>query len=141
MAIGQRLSRNAPEIGGGITGVGGTVALREFADVQMGPLLGTAGTTLGRISTPSVAYGLGTGLLALGGWWTLGRGSSKDFLLAHGITALPSGAVSALLPKSGTTTTAAAAGRSRTRTRTRATRRATADGGQSGDLGGLGGLD
>lgn len=113
-----------------MTGVGGTVSLREFVDVSQGPLVGSPGTTVGRVTVPSAAYGIGTGLLALGGWWVMGRGSLKDFLLAHGITAVPSGAVSALLPKSGTTTTAGAGTGGRTRTRRGASaRQRAADGG------------
>lgn len=131
MAVVQRLSDNAPEIGGGITGVGGTVALREFMD-QNGPLIGQAGTTTGRLGLPSVLYGLGTGTLAGLGWWMTGRGTLNDFLLAHSVTAIPSGAVSAAMPvTSGTTAGAGARRRTRTRTRSRTRQRAVQDGGSS----------
>lgn len=135
MAIVQRLSDNAPELSGGVTGVGGTVALREFLDINAdgtaNNLLGSSGSTLARVSRPSTAYGVGTGLAALAGWWLTGRGALNDYLLAHGITGIPSGAVSAALPKqaSGSTATTSARG---TRTRSRSTtRRATADGGST----------
>lgn len=137
MAIVQRLTDNAPEIGGGVTGVGGTVAAREFLDINadgtVNNLFGTTGTTVGRLGRPSSLYGLGTGALALAGWWFTGRGTLNDFLLAHGITATPAGGVSALMPKQAATTAAAGAGgRTRTRTRSPSRARSRTDGGTGG---------
>lgn len=108
MAVSQRRIRrdiqsNLPLVGGGAVGVGGPATLREFADIQDGQpfsLIGDPGTTVGRLTRPSVAYGLGagalTGVLYLGG---LGPGALEDFYLAHTLTALPAGAASAALPK------------------------------------------
>lgn len=111
MAITQNLGRNVqdnlPTVGGGAIGVGATAAIREFADVQDGQPFSLVGddptSTIGRLTRPSVAYGLGagalSGILYLGG---LGPNSLEDFYLAHTLTALPSGAISAALPKEAT---------------------------------------
>lgn len=146
MAITQRVSDNIPEIGGGVTGVGGTVALREFVDVRNGQvttLFGDPGTTLGRLGRPSVVYGLGSGLAALGGWWLAGRSGLSDFLFAHGVTGIPSGAGSAVWPKQPPTTAATGTrGLSRTRVpnESRSGSGSSASRSGSGGGGGQGGL-
>lgn len=91
---------------GGATGLGGTVALRQTMDSK-GGLLGEPGTTLDRATRPSVVYGVGSGLLSAALWWldekgtdTTPGGIDNAFWATHSLTALPSGAVSALLPVS-----------------------------------------
>lgn len=100
--IGRQVERNLPLVGGGAVGVGAPAILREFADVQNGQpfsLLGEPGSTLFRLTRPSVAWGLGAGA-ATGLLWMLSAGPDalEDFYMAHTITALPSGALSAALP-------------------------------------------
>lgn len=99
-AMGFDVQENLPQIGGGIVGVGAPAALRETADVQVGPLVGDPGSTLARVSRPSVAWGLGVGGLT-GALWAMDVGPDElhDFYLAHSLTAIPTGAISALLPK------------------------------------------
>lgn len=98
--LGFNVRQNLPQIGGGVVGVAGPAALRETADVQMGPLVGSQGSTLARVSHPSVVWGVGAGA-ATGALWALDVGPShlQDFYLAHSITAIPTGLLSALLPK------------------------------------------
>lgn len=100
--VGRNIQRNAPEIGGGMVGVGAPVALREFADVQQGPIVGDQGEMVARLTTPSVAYGLGAGTLT-GILWAAGVGPNwlEDLYMAHTITAIPTGIASAVLPKEG----------------------------------------
>lgn len=106
--LGRNVQQNLPAVGGGAVGIGGVAGLREFADLQNGQpfsLVGEPGSTVGRLTRPSVAFGLGagalTGLLYLGG---LGPNALEDFYLGHTLTAIPSGAVSAALPKEATST-------------------------------------
>jgi len=100
--IGRDLTRNLPMVGGGALGVGMPFGLREFADVQDGEafsLLGNPGSTLHKLTRPSVAYGLGMGALT-GALYLVSAGpdSLEDFYLAHSATAIPSGIASAVLP-------------------------------------------
>lgn len=95
--------RNAPEIGGGVVGVGAPVALRELADVRDGrevSIIGEPGSLMARLTRPSVAWGLGAGSIT-GALWMLGAGPRwlQDFYLTHTLTGIPSGAVSALVPR------------------------------------------
>lgn len=129
-----------PEVGGGVSGVGGVVALRETVDVlggQQTTLVGEPGTTLGRLSRPSVAWGLGGGSLgAL--WWGLDAMTgvdmipdlAADFGLWWGLTGIPAGLASALMPKQPTTSGGSTAAASASR---RPLREATTDGGSSSD--------
>lgn len=99
----RNVGRNLPSIGGGAVGIAAPATLREFADVQDGQeftLLGDPGTTVGRLTRPSVAWGLGAGALTGVLYW-MGAGPSalEDFYLAHTVTAIPTGLVSAALPR------------------------------------------
>lgn len=108
MAVAQNVSRavqqNAPDIGGGVVGVGAPVALREFADVQNGKEVSLLGdepdSPLSRATRPSVIWGVGAGMLS-GLLWALdvGPSSFRDFYLTHTLTGIPTGVASALLPK------------------------------------------
>lgn len=109
MAVTSNLSRsvseNAPEIGGGVVGVGVPVTLRETLDMQDGQpfaLVGEPGSIEHRLTRPSVAYGLGAGSLT-GLLWMMGVGprALEDFYLAHTLTAVSAGTISALMPKGG----------------------------------------
>lgn len=90
---------------GGVTGVGGTVALRQTMD-KKGGLLGDPGSLLDRLTRPSVIYGVGTGALAGGLYWmdenrradTTPFGIDNTFWGTHALTGVTSGTVSALLP-------------------------------------------
>lgn len=126
----RNLQANAPEIGGGMVGVGAPVALREFVDVQQGPLVTGQGDLVARATTPSVLYGLGGGALSGLLWWAgVGPNWLEDLYLAHTVTAIPTGIASAVLPKgSGGGGGGSAAGVRRTQTR-----RVTADGGSEFD--------
>lgn len=104
MAIQQTVARNAPEIGGGVVGVGVPVALRETLDVrdgQVNNLLGEPDGILGRISRPSSAWGIGVGSLT-GALWAMDVGPQwlHDFYLTHSITGIPTGIASAAMPRS-----------------------------------------
>lgn len=127
----QNLSRNvqenAPEIGGGMVGVGVPVALREFMDVSQGPLLTGQGDIVARLTRPSVAYGLGAGAVTGALWFMdVGPDMANDFFLAHTATAVPTGIASAILPKEASS----AAGSSPSASRARRTRQpAVSDGG------------
>lgn len=101
--LGRTVSRNAPEIGGGIVGVGVPVLLRETVDVRDGQafsLAGDPGSMLAKLTRPSVAYGVGagglTGALYLAG---IGPKMLHDFYLTHSITGVATGIGSALVPK------------------------------------------
>lgn len=98
----RNIDRTLPAIGGGGLGVAAPAALREFADVQDGQqfsLLGQPGSTIGRLTRPSVAWGLGMGSLTGLLWWAdAGPSMLEDFYLAHTVTAIPAGAASAALP-------------------------------------------
>lgn len=114
--VGANIGDNMTTIGGGVVGVGAPALLRETADVQNGQafsLIGDPGSTLARVSRPSVVWGLGVGGLT-GALWVADVGPSwlHDFYMAHAITAIPTGAVSALLPKQAGASTAAASSRS-----------------------------
>lgn len=103
MGIGRALRRNAPEVTGGVVGVGAPVALREFADVRDGQavsLIGEPGTTVGDLTRPSVAWGLGAGGLT-GVLWLMDIGGPpfRDFYLAHALTGIPTGVAFLLLPR------------------------------------------
>lgn len=120
MAVSQRagfnIGENAPTIGGGVVGVGAPALLRETMDVQNGQevsLVGDPGSTLARLSRPSAAWGLGVGAVT-GALWSMNVGPSwfQDFALAHAIAAIPTGAVSALLPKQAASAQATAQARS-----------------------------
>lgn len=110
MAISQRMVGNnvgdaLPLISGGGVAAGAVAGLREFADVQGGQafsLIGEPDTVWGRVTRPSVAYGLGAGTLT-GLLFALDAGGDalQDFYLAHTAVALPAGAISAGLPKQG----------------------------------------
>lgn len=111
--IGRNIESNLPTVGGGAVGVAAPAALREFADLQDGQpfsLVGDPSSAVGRLTRPSVAYGLGmgalSGLLYLGG---IGPDTLEEFYLAHSLTALPAGAVSAALPKEASGASGAAA--------------------------------
>lgn len=130
MAVTQNVTRslqdNAPEIAGGMVGVGVPVALREFADVEVGSLVTGQGPMVARLTRPSVVYGIGGGALT-GLLWAMDVGPRmlEDFYLAHTITGVTTGVASAAIPKQATTTTTGtqpAAGRT-------GRQRATADGG------------
>lgn len=115
-AMGFDVQKNLPQIGGGVVGVGVPVALRETMDTEVGPLVGEPGSMLARVSRPSSAWGLGAGgltglLYALG----VGPDSLQDFYLAHSLTAIPTGAASAFLPKGTGGTTAGTSSRTRQR--------------------------
>lgn len=98
--VGRNLQENIPELGGGVVGVGVPIALRERVDLETGPLVGDPGTIPARLSTPSVAWGLGMGSVT-GALWLLEVGPEwvQDFSLAHAATGIPTGIGSALLPK------------------------------------------
>jgi len=80
--------------GGGAFGAGGTIAIRETLDEPSDS----------RWTQPSVLFGLGTGALATGLWYTnktrrfetpvLG----EEFWGAHALTSIPSGLLYAALP-------------------------------------------
>lgn len=111
MAVGmnRRMLRrklpNAPQTVGGAVGVGAPVVLRETADVRDGQavtLLGEPSSALGRLTSPSAAWGLGVGALTGALWWMDAGGQAlQDFYLAHTATGIPTGVASALLPKAG----------------------------------------
>lgn len=86
------------QFGGGAAGAGGTLAMRQYVD-EPGQ---------SRLKQPSALFGLGTGALAAGLWYTdlntpfIG----DDFWASHAITALPTGMFMAAFPKqAGQTTT------------------------------------
>lgn len=101
--LGMTVRENVPEIAGGAVGIGLPVTLRETVDVRNGQavsLLGEPGSLLARLTSPSVSWGLGAGALTGALWWAdVGGDTLKDFYMAHTVTAIPSGAVSALMPK------------------------------------------
>lgn len=103
--LGRNIQRNLPMIGGAGVGVGAPATLREFVDVQDGQpfsIVGEPGSTLGRLSRPSVAWGLGAGTATGLLWWlTDDMNPLNDFLFAHTVAAIPTGAASAALPKEG----------------------------------------
>jgi len=83
---------------GGVAGLGGTVAARSFLDEP--------GQT--RLFQPSVLYGLGTGAIASGLWFTDIETPvvGEDFWASHALSALPAALFFAAFPKQqGTTTT------------------------------------
>lgn len=84
-------------VGGG-TGLGGSLASRQFFD-EPGQ---------NRFLQPSVIYGLGTGVLAGTLWWTDIDTPviEDDFWASHALTAIPTGAFFAAFPKRSNQTTA-----------------------------------
>jgi len=111
-------------IGGGITGTGGTVALRETLD-KNGGLLGQAGSIEERVTRPSVLYGAGTGLVAAGLWYlddtrrmnTTPFGIDNMFWATHALSGIASGVASAIFPAD--TQTGGGGGNGSTQTRAR----------------------
>lgn len=111
MAVSQaRMRRNVqdnlPIVGGGGVGVAAPAALREFADVQNGQPFSIIGddptSVVGRLSRPSVAYGLVGGTLSGLLWMAdVGPSALQEFYIGHTLTALPAGAASAALPVEG----------------------------------------
>lgn len=109
----RNVESNLPTVGGAGFGVAAPATLREFADVQNGQpfsLVGQPDTVVGRLTRPSVAWGLGVGTIT-GLLWGLGAGPSmlQDVYLAHTLTAIPTAAASAAFPveaMTGGTTTA-----------------------------------
>lgn len=96
----RRLQDNAPEIAGGMVGVGAPVTLREFADEEVGPLLTGRGDLAARLTRPSVLWGLGAGTVTGVLWWMgVGPDMLEDFYLAHTLTGIPTGIASAAVPK------------------------------------------
>jgi|APHM01.1.fsa_nt_gi hypothetical protein len=81
----------ATQFAGGATGLGGTVAARQFLD--------TPGRN--RFVQPSALYGVGTGLLA-GALWFTGAdsitGLPDSFWGSHAITSIPAGVFSVIFP-------------------------------------------
>lgn len=131
----RSLRRNAPEIAGGMVGVGAPVALREFADVEVGPLVTGQGDIAARLTRPSVLWGLGVGSVTGLLWWMdAGPSMLEDFYLAHTITGVTTGIVSAAVPKQ-----AAGAGGSAQAASRRSRPRVTADGGDEFSPAGGGG--
>lgn len=117
----RRLQQNLPVVGGGAVGLGTTVGLRQFVDVQDGTdvaIVGQPGSLMHRLTRPSSAYGLGVGGLS-GLLWVMGVGPDwlQDLYLGHAATAIPAGAASAAVPR-----TAAGGGSGDTATPQRAIR-------------------
>lgn len=100
--VGMDVRQNFPAIGGGAVGVGAPAVLREFADVQNNQpfsLIGDPGSMLHRISRPSVVWGLGVGGVS-GALYMVSAGPEalEDFYLAHALTSIPTGVLSAIFP-------------------------------------------
>lgn len=143
-------------VGGGVAGGTTTAAVRERFDVKADgtqrTLIGDPGTPLGTLGMPSVAWGLGTGLVSLGLWWadfsgmaTTAPRDMEELWLGYGLGGVAAGTVSALLPKAGATTAVSdllsgQGGRQTSagqRTLRRPTTQATNDGGGGGGGGDL----
>lgn len=143
MAVTSNVARNlsvaAPEIAGGMVGVGAPIALREFVDVQQGPLVTGQGSMVERITMPSVVWGVGAGTVTGLLWWMdVGPDFLQDLYLAHTITGIPTGIASAALPKEASGGGGAAASRSTVRRSSsgRTAARATDGGSDFDDSGG-----
>lgn len=82
------------QFAGGALGAGGTIAVRETLGAP----------DYGRWRQPSVLFGLGTGALATGLWYTNRSGRfetpvvGEDFWGAHALTSVPAGLLYAALP-------------------------------------------
>mgnify|MGYP000102451346 CR=1 FL=1 len=82
------------QFAGGAFGAGGTIAIRETL----------GGPDYTRWRQPSVLFGLGTGALATGLWYTNKSGRfetpvlGEDFWGAHALTSVPAGLLYAALP-------------------------------------------
>jgi hypothetical protein len=85
-------SLTTQRVAGGAFGAGGTLGARQILD-EPGQ---------NRYTQPSVLFGLGTGVLAGALWYTDVETPvvTDDFWASHAMTALPSGALSLLFPKS-----------------------------------------
>ena len=111
------------QLSGGVLGVGGTVALREFADIENGQerhFMGAPGSVEARLTTPSAAFGLGSGALAGALWYadknriadTTPFGVDRSLWASWAVTALASGVTTAIFPKHGSGSTGGASSQS-----------------------------
>lgn len=131
-------------VAGGTVGVGATVALRETVD-ERGGMLGKPGSLLDRLTRPSVLAGVGGGVITGALWYldneriynTTPFGVDRSFWGTHALTAISSGAASALYPKPASS----GSGGTQTKTQTRTlspTNTEPAGGSQPADAGGSG---
>lgn len=113
-------------VGGGVMAGGTTAAIRERLDVaddgSQRTLVGDPGTVLGTATMPSVAWGVGTGVVSLGLWWadvsgmmTTAPMDLEELWLGYGLGGVAAGTASAALPKQAAgTASGSASGQTRT---------------------------